>query len=72
MVVHCGFAGPHTGFDISLEDRLFMHSCTSVVSTCNFGGGDDLAQPIGMLNSSLNKVGSPSFPLPFLPSPPPG
>lgn len=33
-----------------------MQSCKVVVSTCAFGGGDDLYQPIGMSNSSLQKV----------------
>nr|GMD15646.1 Forkhead box protein like [Ipomoea batatas] len=33
-----------------------MQSCKSVVSTCAFGGGDNLYQPIGMSESSLKKV----------------
>ncbi|CAO2197624.1 unnamed protein product [Urochloa humidicola] len=33
-----------------------MRSCKVVVSTCAFGGGDDLYQPIGMANSSIGRV----------------
>lgn len=33
-----------------------MQSCEVVVSTCAFGGGDDLYQPIRMSKSSLRKV----------------
>ncbi|KAL9244177.1 hypothetical protein vseg_017980 [Gypsophila vaccaria] len=53
--VHCGFCSGD-GFKISDEDKKFMQTCKVVVSTCTFGGGDDLYQPIGMTNSSLQKV----------------
>ncbi|KAG8654695.1 hypothetical protein MANES_05G164700v8 [Manihot esculenta] len=33
-----------------------MQTCKVVVSTCAFGGGDDLYQPIGMVDTSLQKV----------------
>uniref|UniRef100_A0A2N9H2U2 TOD1/MUCI70 glycosyltransferase-like domain-containing protein n=1 Tax=Fagus sylvatica TaxID=28930 RepID=A0A2N9H2U2_FAGSY len=33
-----------------------MQSCKVVVSTCAFGGGDDLYQPIGMSVASIRKV----------------
>ncbi|KDO36060.1 hypothetical protein CISIN_1g025102mg [Citrus sinensis] len=33
-----------------------MQNCKVVVSTCAFGGGDDLYQPIGMSKASLRKV----------------
>lgn len=33
-----------------------MDACKVVVSTCAFGGGDDLYQPIGMSEASLGKV----------------
>jgi len=56
MNVHCGFYSEHGGFDIDLEDKRFMNNCKAVVSTCTFGGGDDLYQPIGMLQTSLKKV----------------
>ncbi|CAH9132898.1 unnamed protein product [Cuscuta epithymum] len=44
------------GFRISQEDKQYMQSCKAVVSTCAFGGGDNLYQPIGMSESSLKKV----------------
>lgn len=55
-VVHCGFYSEKGGFKISEEDKLYMHNCEVVVSTCAFGGGDDLYQPIGMSERSLQKV----------------
>jgi hypothetical protein len=55
-VVHCGFYSENGGFKISDEDKRYMQSCEVVVSTCAFGGGDDLYQPIGMSESSLKKV----------------
>ncbi|KAL3505245.1 hypothetical protein ACH5RR_035086 [Cinchona calisaya] len=54
--VHCGFYSEKGGFKISEEDKLYMHNCEVVVSTCAFGGGDDLYQPIGMSERSLQKV----------------
>ncbi|XP_022941376.1 uncharacterized protein LOC111446685 [Cucurbita moschata] len=54
--VHCGFYCDNGGFRISNEDRNYMHKCSLVVSTCAFGGGDDLYQPIGMSEASLRKV----------------
>lgn len=33
-----------------------MRTCEAVVSTCAFGGGDDLYQPIGMTEASLRRV----------------
>ncbi|KAG5385720.1 hypothetical protein IGI04_037190 [Brassica rapa subsp. trilocularis] len=33
-----------------------MRSCQIVVSTCAFGGGDNLYQPIGMSKASTQKV----------------
>ncbi|XP_057829590.2 probable hexosyltransferase MUCI70 [Cryptomeria japonica] len=56
MTVHCAFCSDHGGFDIDSEDKIFMNSCKAVVSTCTFGGGDDLYQPIGMSQASLRKV----------------
>ncbi|XP_019178540.1 PREDICTED: uncharacterized protein LOC109173711 [Ipomoea nil] len=55
-VVNCGFYSEAGGFKISDEDKEYMQSCKSVVSTCAFGGGDNLYQPIGMSESSLKKV----------------
>lgn len=54
--VHCGFFSNNGGFKISNEDKNYMQTCTLVVSTCAFGGGDDLYQPIGMSETSLRKV----------------
>ncbi|KMT19272.1 hypothetical protein BVRB_1g012800 [Beta vulgaris subsp. vulgaris] len=55
-VVHCGFFSENGGFKISHEDKEYLHTCNIVVSTCAFGGGDDLYQPIGMSKASLRKV----------------
>ncbi|XP_041010513.1 probable hexosyltransferase MUCI70 [Juglans microcarpa x Juglans regia] len=55
-VVHCGFYSENGGFKITDEDKRYMQSCEVVVSTCAFGGGDDLYQPIGMSETSLRKV----------------
>ncbi|CAL5385703.1 unnamed protein product [Camellia sinensis] len=55
-VVHCGFYSENGGFKVSDVDRSFMQTCEVVVSTCTFGGGDDLYQPIGMSEASLKKV----------------
>lgn len=54
--VHCGFYSEHGGFRISDEDKVYMKTCEVVVSTCAFGGGDDLYQPIQMSETSLKKV----------------
>ncbi|KAF5747091.1 hypothetical protein HS088_TW06G01270 [Tripterygium wilfordii] len=54
--IHCGFYSENGGFRISDEDRGYMETCKAVVSTCAFGGGDDLYQPIGMSEASVQKV----------------
>ncbi|KAL8029939.1 hypothetical protein ABFX02_14G255200 [Erythranthe guttata] len=54
--VHCGFYSEGGGFRVSDEDKSYMNTCKVVVSTCAFGGGDDLYQPIGMFETSLQKV----------------
>ncbi|KAL0360746.1 UNVERIFIED_CONTAM: hypothetical protein Sradi_3759100 [Sesamum radiatum] len=54
--VHCGFYSDNGGYSISDEDKSYMQTCKVVVSTCAFGGGDDLYQPIGMSETSLQKV----------------
>lgn len=56
MEVHCGFCSEESIFHIEQEDKAFLHSCEVVVTTCNFGGGDDLYQPINMTHASLAKV----------------
>lgn len=54
--LHCGFYSENGGFQISKDDKEYMQTCKVVVSTCAFGGGDDLYQPIGMTEASLMKV----------------
>ncbi|XP_026400170.1 uncharacterized protein LOC113296026 isoform X2 [Papaver somniferum] len=54
--VHCGFYNENGGYRISDEDKAYMQTCKVVVSTCTFGGGDDIYQPIGMSEPSLKKV----------------
>ncbi|XP_076895309.1 putative hexosyltransferase MUCI70 [Bidens hawaiensis] len=54
--LHCGFYSEDGGFTISNEDKSYMQNCKSIVSTCAFGGGDDLYEPIGMTDTSLQKV----------------
>ncbi|CAN6561791.1 unnamed protein product [Malus baccata var. baccata] len=56
VTMNCGFYSENGGFKISNEDKEYMNSCKVVVSTCAFGGGDDLYQPIGMSEASLRKV----------------
>ncbi|KAL6124998.1 hypothetical protein ACLB2K_077506 [Fragaria x ananassa] len=56
VTINCGFYSEIGGFKISNEDKKYMQSCDIVVSTCAFGGGDDLYQPIGMSEASLRKV----------------
>ncbi|KAG4931680.1 hypothetical protein AAZX31_17G234000 [Glycine max] len=56
MAIHCGFYSVNGGFKISDEDKSYMQGCKVVVSTCAFGGGDDLYQPIGVSEASLKKV----------------
>ncbi|WZY86711.1 hypothetical protein YC2023_033095 [Brassica napus] len=54
--VHSGFFNENGGFRISDEDKKFMRGCQIVVSTCAFGGGNNLYQPIGMSKASTQKV----------------
>ncbi|KAE8706791.1 hypothetical protein F3Y22_tig00110388pilonHSYRG00264 [Hibiscus syriacus] len=56
VVLHCGFFSENGGFAISDRDKSYMQTCKLVASTCAFGGGDDLYQPIGMSEASLKKV----------------
>uniref|UniRef100_A0A7N0ZTY8 TOD1/MUCI70 glycosyltransferase-like domain-containing protein n=1 Tax=Kalanchoe fedtschenkoi TaxID=63787 RepID=A0A7N0ZTY8_KALFE len=55
-VIHCGFYSEKGGFEISEEDKAYTKTCKVVVSTCAFGGGDDLYQPIGMSARSIRVV----------------
>lgn len=54
--VHCGFYSEIGGFRISDEDKSYMKTCKVVVSTCAFGGGDDLYQPVGMSENTHREV----------------
>ncbi|XP_024959784.1 uncharacterized protein LOC112500516 [Cynara cardunculus var. scolymus] len=54
--VHCGFYSENGGFKVSDEDKSYMETCQIVVSTCTFGGGYDLYQPIGMSKETIRKV----------------
>lgn len=54
--LHCGFYNENGGFKVSDVDKDYMRSCSVVVATCAFGGGDDLHQPIGMTEVSIKKV----------------
>ncbi|KAL6893997.1 hypothetical protein ACP4OV_008095 [Aristida adscensionis] len=54
--VHCGFYNENGGFKVSNVDKEYMRSCSVVVATCAFGGGDDLHQPVGMTEGSIRKV----------------
>ncbi|XP_074565731.1 putative hexosyltransferase MUCI70 [Curcuma longa] len=54
--VHCGFYSERGGFKIPDADKDYLKTCKVAVSTCAFGGGDDLYQPIGMTYASLKKV----------------
>ena len=56
MEVHCGFCSDDDIFNMDEEDKLFLQSCEIAVLTCNFGGGDDIYQPINMTHLSLSKV----------------
>ncbi|GLU04377.1 hypothetical protein SLE2022_215270 [Rubroshorea leprosula] len=54
--LHCGFYHENGGFRISEKDQSYMQTCKVVVSTCAFGGGDALYQPIAMSEASIQKV----------------
>lgn len=56
MEVHCGFCSDNSIFHIENEDKEFLNGCEAVVTTCNFGGNDDLFQPINMTKATLSKV----------------
>ncbi|KAJ0568903.1 hypothetical protein HanHA300_Chr05g0160051 [Helianthus annuus] len=50
QTIHCGFVegfdgSPNTGFDLDNEDKMYMYTCTIVVSSCIFGSSDFLRRP---------------------------
>lgn len=60
QTIHCGFVRrpigfSSTGFDISEEDKMYMNSCTIVVSSCIFGSSDFLRRPASKLISEYSK-----------------
>ncbi|KAH7276891.1 hypothetical protein KP509_39G025600 [Ceratopteris richardii] len=61
QTVHCGFvqaAGQFktTGFDLSDEDIQYLHTCRIGVSSCIFGGSDNIRSPRNrMLTGSFKK-----------------
>ncbi|GJW70328.1 pentatricopeptide repeat-containing protein [Tanacetum coccineum] len=47
QTIHCGFVegsegSPSTGFDLDKGDKMYMNTCTVVVSSCIFGSSDFL------------------------------
>ncbi|PWA56249.1 hypothetical protein CTI12_AA420200 [Artemisia annua] len=54
QTIHCGFVegsegSPSTGFDLDKEDKMYMNTCTVVVSSCIFGSSDFLRRPTSKL-----------------------
>ncbi|KAI7750988.1 hypothetical protein M8C21_032609 [Ambrosia artemisiifolia] len=60
QTIHCGFVegfegSPSTGFDLDREDRMYMDTCTVVVSSCIFGSSDFLRRPTSKMISQYSK-----------------
>ncbi|CAH1431662.1 unnamed protein product [Lactuca virosa] len=60
QTIHCGFIKgpqgfPNTGFDLVNEDKMYMNSCTVVVSSCIFGSSDFLRRPTSKMISEYSK-----------------
>ncbi|KAI3733623.1 hypothetical protein L6452_13070 [Arctium lappa] len=60
QTIHCGFVKglegfPSTGFDLVEEDKMYMSTCTVVVSSCIFGSSDFLRRPTSKLISQYSK-----------------
>ncbi|PWA70069.1 hypothetical protein CTI12_AA292100 [Artemisia annua] len=60
QTIHCGFVegsegSPSTGFDLDKEDKMYMNTCTVVVSSCIFGSSDFLRRPTSKLISQYSK-----------------
>ncbi|XP_076900282.1 putative hexosyltransferase MUCI70 isoform X1 [Bidens hawaiensis] len=57
QTIHCGFAEGliSTGFDLDKEDKLYMNTCTVVVSSCIFGSSDFLRRPTSKMISRYSK-----------------
>lgn len=60
QTMHCGFVQgpdgyPSTGFDLDEKDKIYMSTCTIVVSSCIFGSSDFLRRPTNKLISNYSK-----------------
>lgn len=60
QTIHCGFIKgpegyPSTGFDLVNEDKMYMNTCTVVVSSCIFGSSDFLRRPTSKMISEYSK-----------------
>lgn len=60
QTIHCGFVegfegSPSTGFDLDKEDKMYMNTCTVVVSSCIFGSSDFLRRPTSKMISQYSK-----------------
>ncbi|MFS7934187.1 hypothetical protein Hanom_Chr05g00388641 [Helianthus anomalus] len=60
QTIHCGFVegfdgSPDTGFDLDNEDKMYMYTCTIVVSSCIFGSSDFLRRPTSKMISQFSK-----------------
>ncbi|KAK1419940.1 hypothetical protein QVD17_29387 [Tagetes erecta] len=60
QTVHCGFVKgfegvSNTGFDLDKEDKMYMNTCTVVVSSCIFGSSDFLRRPTSKMISQYSK-----------------
>ncbi|KAK9060144.1 hypothetical protein SSX86_020848 [Deinandra increscens subsp. villosa] len=60
QTIHCGFVEgfeglPNTGFDLDKEDKMYMDTCTVVVSSCIFGSSDFLRRPTSKMISQYSK-----------------
>ncbi|KAK1415913.1 hypothetical protein QVD17_31701 [Tagetes erecta] len=60
QTIHCGFVEgyegyPSTGFDLDKEDKMYMGTCTVVVSSCIFGSSDFLRRPTSKMISEYSK-----------------
>ncbi|GKD53678.1 pentatricopeptide repeat-containing protein [Tanacetum coccineum] len=60
QTIHCGFVegsegSPSTGFDLDKDDKMYMNTCTVVVSSCIFGSSDFLRRPTSKMISQYSK-----------------
>ncbi|KAL8224493.1 hypothetical protein R6Q57_019968 [Mikania cordata] len=60
QTIHCGFVERFEGFsnimfDLDTEDKMYMNTCTVVVSSCIFGSSDFLRRPTSKMISQYSK-----------------